>query len=258
MAVLGRRPQDKSPSARPAGAPSPSVESRFQVYMLVLVLTREVSALFVRETYTNRARLQCPPLVVAPQGLPCLQPVPHHRAAPWAERNFALRGGGGGGVQAPGGGGGGVQKMAFQGGLKIALLGGMAWAPGEGGGGGGAFQKWASMPGPLFCVRTDVAAKGAGTKILAGKHFFHEKSFPHICVVKMISATWEFILSHVPPPPPARQVGQRQPTPPSQHGDQGGGGLGKWVCVPSPPPPPQSNFLPAQVQEPSLFAFTLC
>ena len=47
--------------------------------------------------------------------------------------------------------------------------GGMAWAPGEGGGGGGAFQKWASVPGPLFCVRTDVAAKGAGTQILARK-----------------------------------------------------------------------------------------
>ena len=66
----------------------------------------------------------------------------------------------------------------------------MAWAPGEGGGGGGAFQKWASVPGPLFCVRTDVAAKGAGTQILARKNFFHEKMFPHICVVKMISATW--------------------------------------------------------------------
>ena len=56
--------------------------------------------------------------------------------------------------------------------------------------GGGAFQKWASVPGPLFCVRTDVAAKGAGTQILARKIFFHEKTFPHICVVKMISATW--------------------------------------------------------------------
>ena len=66
--------------------------------------------------------------------------------------------------------------------------GGMAWVPGEGGG-GGAFQKWASVTGPLFCVRTDVAAKGAGTQILAGKNFFHEKMFPHICVVKMISAT---------------------------------------------------------------------
>ena len=74
------------------------------------------------------------------------------------------------------------------GGPKIALRGGMAWAPGEGGGGG--FQKWASVPGPLFCVRTDVATKGAGTQILARKIFFHEKIFPHICVVKMISATW--------------------------------------------------------------------
>ena len=63
------------------------------------------------------------------------------------------------------------------GGPKIALRGGVALAPGEGGGGG--VQKWASVPGPLFCVRTDVATKGARTQI-----------FPHICVVKMISATW--------------------------------------------------------------------
>ena len=64
----------------------------------------------------------------------------------------------------------------------------MAWAPGEGGGGG--FQKWASVPDPLFCVRTDVATKGAGTQILARKIFFHEKIFPYICVVKLISVTW--------------------------------------------------------------------
>ena len=43
---------------------------------------------------------------------------------------------------------------------------------------GGGFQKWASVPGPLFCVRTDVAAKGAGTQILARKIFFHEKCSP--------------------------------------------------------------------------------
>ena len=55
---------------------------------------------------------------------------------------------------------------------------------------GGGFQKWASVLGPLFCVRADVAAKGAGTQILARKSFFHEKYFLHICVVKMISATW--------------------------------------------------------------------
>ena len=54
---------------------------------------------------------------------------------------------------------------------------------------GGGFQEWASVPGPLFCVRTDVAAKGAGTQILARKFFFHAKKFPHISVVKMISAT---------------------------------------------------------------------
>ena len=81
-----------------------------------------------------------------------------------------------------------------QGGPKIALRGG---GGGDGmgarrrrGGGGGAFQKWASVPGPLFCVRTDVATKGAGTQILARKNFFHKKMFPHIYVVKMISATW--------------------------------------------------------------------
>ena len=56
--------------------------------------------------------------------------------------------------------------------------------------GGGAFQKWASVPGPFFCVRTDLATKGAGTQILARKNFFHDKIFPHICVVKMMSATW--------------------------------------------------------------------
>ena len=53
----------------------------------------------------------------------------------------------------------------------------MAWAPGEGRGGGG-LQKWASVPGPLFCVRTDVATKGAGTQILAWKKFFMKKISP--------------------------------------------------------------------------------
>ena len=66
----------------------------------------------------------------------------------------------------------------------------MAWAPGEGGGGG--LGKWGSVSGPLFCVRTDVGAKGTGTQILARKSFFREEipPPPHICVVKMISATW--------------------------------------------------------------------
>ena len=45
-------------------------------------------------------------------------------------------------------------------------------------GGGGGFQKWASVPGPLFCVRTDVATKGAGTQILARKIFFTKQFSP--------------------------------------------------------------------------------
>ena len=63
-----------------------------------------------------------------------------------------------------------AQKLLFGGGG-----GGMAWAPGEGGGG---VQKWASVPGPLFCVRTVVATKGAGTQILARKIFFTQKFSP--------------------------------------------------------------------------------
>ena len=66
---------------------------------------------------------------------------------------------------------------------------GVAWrlencsAGGGGGGGGhgrppkegrGGLEKWGSVSGPLFCVRTDVGAKGAGTQILARKSFFHQ------------------------------------------------------------------------------------
>ena len=54
-----------------------------------------------------------------------------------------------------------------QGDLKIALRGGgggVTWTPAEGGGG---LEKWGSVSGPLFCVRTDVGAEGAGTQNLA-------------------------------------------------------------------------------------------
>ena len=54
----------------------------------------------------------------------------------------------------------GGPRVMRKGGPKIALR------------GGGGFQKWASVPGSLFCVRTDVATKGAGTQILARKIFF--------------------------------------------------------------------------------------
>ena len=67
-----------------------------------------------------------------------------------------------------------------KGGPKIAL-----WGGGGGGGhgrpakeGGGGFQKWASVPGSLFCVRTDVGAKGAGTQFWPGKFFFTKKFSP--------------------------------------------------------------------------------
>ena len=61
----------------------------------------------------------------------------------------------------------------MEGDLKIAL---------QGGGGdmdarrrrGGGSEKWGSVSGPLFCVRMDVGAEGAGTEILARKSFFHQ------------------------------------------------------------------------------------
>ena len=37
--------------------------------------------------------------------------------------------------------------------------------------GGGGLEKWGSVSGPLFCVRTDVGAKGTGTQNLARKIF---------------------------------------------------------------------------------------
>ena len=54
--------------------------------------------------------------------------------------------------------------------LKIALR-GVTRTPAEGVGG---VEKWGSVSGPLFCVRTDVGAEGAGTQILARKSFFHQ------------------------------------------------------------------------------------
>ena len=61
------------------------------------------------------------------------------------------------------------------GGPKIALRGGDGMGARRTRGGG--FQKWGFVPGPMFCVRTDVATKGAGTQILARKIFFHKKNF---------------------------------------------------------------------------------
>ena len=122
---------------------------------------------------------------------------------------------------------------------KLLCGGGMAWAPGEGGGGGG-FQKWASVPGPLFCARTVVATKGAGTQILARK-FFSLKNFPpHMCS-QNDQRDVGIILSHVcwgwtPPPHRHGRYGSPAQTPLlARRPRRGRGGLGKWASVPSPP-----------------------
>ena len=64
-----------------------------------------------------------------------------------------------------------MQDNATQGNLKIALRGGDMDARRRRGGG---LEKWGSVSGTLFCVRTDVGAEGAGTQNLARKSFFHQ------------------------------------------------------------------------------------
>ena len=93
----------------------------------------------------------------------------------------------------------------------------MRFAGGGGGGwhgrpakerGGGGSMKWASVRGPLCCVRPDVAAEGAGTQILARKSFFSRQPPPpppHMCSphdqrdVGIILSL--FMLGSTPPPP---------------------------------------------------------
>ena len=117
--------------------------------------------------------------------------------------------------------------------------GGVAWAPGEGGG----FQKWASVPGPLFCVRTDVAAPEHN--FWSGKVFFTKKFSPHMCS-QNDQRDVGIILRHVcwsrPPPPPARQVGQPQPKTPLPAGRprSEGGGMGFHATR----PPRKAIFFP--------------
>ena len=98
-------------------------------------------------------------------------------------------------------------------------------------------EKWGSVSGPLFCVRTDVGAKGTGTQKFGPKKFFP----PIIPPPPHLSSQDDqrdvgIILSHRccvdPPPPPARQVGRPRPGPPPQVPSrrprrEGGGGVGK-------------------------------
>ena len=103
------------------------------------------------------------------------------------------------------------------------------------------------MSGPLFCVRTDVGAKGAGTHILARKFFSTNNSPPPHLSSQNDQRDVGIILSHrcwvYPPPPPARQVGRPEP-PPSRHGGQGGGGGGWGNGLPCHPPPRRAIFFP--------------
>ena len=114
---------------------------------------------------------------------------------------------------------------------------------------GGGVPEMGFRAGPLVLCKDGCCHQRRRNTNFGPEKFFPQKIFPHICVVKLISATWGsfepcMLGSNPPPPPPARQVGQRQPKPPSRHGDQGGGG-GGWANGLPCHPPPQSNFLPA-------------
>ena len=133
--------------------------------------------------------------------------------------------------------------------LKIALRGG--------GGGdtdprrrreGGGLEKWGSVSGPLFCVRTDVGAKGAGTQNFGPKKFFP----PIISPPPHLSSQNDqrdvgIILSHgcwVDPPPRHGRSDTPALNPPLPSRRPRRGGVGKMGLRVT-PPPPQSNFLPA-------------
>ena len=68
-------------------------------------------------------------------------------------------------------------------------------------------EKWASVPGPLFCGRTDV---GAGTQNFGPKRFFSPKPpppLPHMCSQndqRDVGITLSHRSWRGPPPPPAR------------------------------------------------------
>ena len=124
----------------------------------------------------------------------------------------------------------------------------MTWTPAEGGGGG--LEKWGSVSGPLFCVTTDVGAKGKGTQNLARKSFSTNNSPPPPPHLSSQNDQRDVgvILSHrcwVDPPPPRHgrsgTPALNPPPPPVTAAKEGGGWENGLPCH----PPPQSNFLPA-------------
>ena len=137
--------------------------------------------------------------------------------------------------------------------LKIALRGGgggVTWTPAEGGRGGG-LENWGSVSGPLFCVRTDVGAKGTGTQ-----KFWPEKVFstnnpppPHLSC-QNDQRDVGIILSHRcwvdPPPPPHGRSGTpalNSPLPSRRPRREGGGGGNGLPCH----PPRRAIFFPPWV-----------
>ena len=70
---------------------------------------------------------------------------------------------------------------------KLFCGGGMAWAPGEGGGG---VPEMGFRAGPFVLCKDGCCHQRRWNTKFGPENFFHEKIFPHICVVKMISATW--------------------------------------------------------------------
>ena len=140
---------------------------------------------FHRPAPTAPSRSPVPPVCVPCASLRPRGPGPAALCAgtlvPGQPENCSAGGGGGdmdarrrrGGGSAGGGGGGDMDARRRRGG---GLRGG------GGGGdmdarrrrGGGGLEKWGSVSGPLFCVRTDVGAEGTGTQNLARKSFSHQ------------------------------------------------------------------------------------
>ena len=126
--------------------------------------------------------------------------------------------------------------------------GGMAWAPGEGGGGG--VPEMGFCAGPFVLCKDGCCRQRRRNTNFGLENFFHEKMFPHICVVKMISATWgsfRAMYVGVGPPPPPGTAGRAAPahTPlPARRPRRGRGGVRQMGFRAI--PPLQSNFLPAK------------
>ena len=82
-------------------------------------------------------------------------------------------------------------RCCGKGGPKTALRGGgggMAWAPCEGG--GGEVPEMGFRAGPFVLCKDGCCHQRRRNTNFGLENFFHEKIFPHICVVKMMSATW--------------------------------------------------------------------